>query len=68
MPEEEQNAKNIKALIESVDQLRNAFEQLEEGVKLHAKLYKAGYDALIETGFTEQQAMQLLMARGSMLL
>jgi hypothetical protein len=54
-------------LIEMRQGIANAsmcFEQMVEAYHLSAKLMRARYDSLVEEGFTEPQALEIIKARG----
>ncbi|MFF0831003.1 hypothetical protein ACFYU8_29610 [Brevibacillus sp. NPDC003359] len=45
----------------------NIIEEMPYQIKIHvevSKLYKARFDALVSSGFTENQALEILKARG----
>lgn len=39
-----------------------------QAISIQASLYKAAYDSLISNGFSEQQAMDIVKARGNLLI
>jgi len=59
---------NLGEMIESLKNANMAFEQMEEGLKLTAKMYWSAYVSLLDVGFTTEQAMGLIKTRGSCLL
>ena len=48
----------------AVGSLRRNQELLEMGIKPIAQMYFTRYKALLEAGFTEEQAFQLVLHRG----
>ena len=65
-PDEDNRKENtIKQLIQSVEFMRNSFEQMVEAINIQAKLYRTSFDALVKEGFSELQAMEILKVRGA---
>lgn len=65
--EDEQKDINRDAILEakqSVQRLKASFEQNVEVQKEISKLLKARYDTLLDAGFNETQALQIVMTRG----
>lgn len=62
--EDNQNENNIKRLIQSVESMRNSFEQMVEAIGIQSKLYRSSFESLVKEGFSELQALEILKARG----
>lgn len=60
----EKQRENLKSLRESIEELSLSFEQHVEGMSVVSKCFKARYETLIDAGFTEAQAFELVKARG----
>jgi hypothetical protein len=54
----------VQKLRESVDELRATFEQNVELQKELSKLLKARMESLVEAGFSAQEALAIICARG----
>ena len=57
-------AEKLQELRHSMDFLKLGFEQVVEGIVMSAKACKIAYDQLLEEGFTAEQAIDLIKARG----
>jgi len=53
-----------KELEETLRQLQGSQELVEDMIKPMAKLLHAKYEALIDTGFTKEQAFTIILHKG----
>lgn len=60
MPEKNDALKNLQFQME-LDSFRKAVPYIIENAALNAKIMKARYDSLLNEGFTEEQALEIVV-------
>ncbi|KKM65234.1 hypothetical protein LCGC14_1493380 [marine sediment metagenome] len=61
------NLASPQDMMRMVSNIKERFEATVEFIAIQAKLFRASYEALIDQGFTEDQALDLVKARGTLL-
>ena len=64
MKKKEEEATKLNNLKELLESMMNSWDTQLEIVKMRAKMNKAYFDALVEAGFNEEQAISIIKDKG----
>ncbi len=66
-PEDDRPRMTPQDIRRSLDESKKIFEPFVESIHLQAKYVRAAYEGLLNTGFTDKEALEIVKARGYIL-